>query len=170
MNSKTAKQQKKEPRLLARGWDRLQGWIENDQKKWGGMTFSAMWRLGWAELREAFSFGGNVAQPTPYGMFGTSTPGEVGTARETKGKKSRDEMEEEPVMASKNRLPSPAQIAAGQGRSVQGQEQERVQGQDQRLMQGEREKNPSPSQIAANPEPRAPEQQHSQEHEHGMEH
>jgi hypothetical protein len=134
------------------------------------MTFSAMWRLGWAELREAFSFGGNVAQPTPYGMYGTITPGEVGSARDTRGDQSPvREMEEEPVKADTNRLPSPAEIASGQDRGVRGQAPERAQGQEQGSVHGEPDNNPSPSQIAANPGRHAPDQQQSQEQEHGME-
>ena len=131
----------------------------------------AMLRLGLSEIREAFSWpGGNIAQPTPYGMAGTLTPGEVGSARDTTGNNSPvREMEEEPVMSDTNRMPSPAEIANGQGRGVRGQEQQQLQGQEQGSVLGERDKSPSPSQIAANPEPRAPEQQQSHEHEHGME-
>lgn len=43
---------------------------------------SAMWRLGWKEIREAAHFqGSNVAQPSEYGLYGTRTPGEIADDR-----------------------------------------------------------------------------------------
>ena len=167
MNPKTADGQEQEPGVPKRGWDRIKELIKADQKKLGGLHPGAMFRLGLAELREAFSWpGGNIAQPTPYGMAGTLTPGEVYSAR--KNDDDTQSLEEGPQMAQ-NRLPSPAEIVASQDRGGRGQEQERAQGQEQGSVHGQRDMNVSPSQIAANPEPRAPEQQHSQEHEHGME-
>jgi hypothetical protein len=70
-----------------------------------------MFRLGLAELREAFSPGGNIAQPTPLGMYGTLTPGEVGSARDTDP--NVRQLEEEPLMNDNQRLPSPSEIADG---------------------------------------------------------
>jgi hypothetical protein len=43
----------------------------------GDKSFGAWMRLGLAELHQAASMGGNVEQPTPYGMFGNPTPGQV---------------------------------------------------------------------------------------------
>ncbi len=43
---------------------------------------AAMGRLGLAELRQALSFGyGSVEQPTPPGIFGSPTQGEIAEAR-----------------------------------------------------------------------------------------
>src|SRR5262245_32223922 len=96
---------------MQRGWDGLQQALAEDRKKWGGMTPGAMFRLGLAELREAFSLGGNIAQPTPLGMYGTLTPGEVGSARDNDP--NVRQMEEEPIMTDNQRLPSPSEIADG---------------------------------------------------------
>src|SRR5213080_2768770 len=99
------------PGLVQRGWNAVQEFLAEDRKKWGGMTPGAMGRLGLAELREAVSLGGNVAQPTPLGMYGTLTPGEVGEARDTNPRIRQ--MEEEPLMNDNGRLPSPSEIAEG---------------------------------------------------------
>jgi len=57
--------------------------IEADQKKIGGLTLNAMTRLGLAEIRQAASLEGSVAQQTPYGIWGAQmTPGEVSAARQ----------------------------------------------------------------------------------------
>src|SRR5579875_2294617 len=43
---------------------------------------AAMGRLGLAELRQALSFGhGSIEQPTPPGIFGSPTQGEIAEAR-----------------------------------------------------------------------------------------
>jgi hypothetical protein len=104
-------EQQQKPGLMQRGWDGLQQFLAEDRKKWGGMTPGAMFRLGLAELREAFSLGGNVAQPTPLGMYGTLTPGEVGSARDNDP--NVRQLEEEPIMNDNQRLPSPSEIADG---------------------------------------------------------
>jgi hypothetical protein len=93
-----------QPGLLRQALNKVGQFLENDRKKMGGMTPGAMFRLGVAELREAVSMGGNVAQPTPLGMYGTLTPGEVGAARDNDPKVR--EMEQEA-------LPSPSRIAEG---------------------------------------------------------
>ena len=62
--------------------ERVQQFVEDDRRKWGGMTPGAMGRLGLAELRDAVSLGGNVDPATPYGMYGTLTPGEVAAGRQ----------------------------------------------------------------------------------------
>ena len=66
---------------------RVQQAVEADQKKIGGMTFGASARLGLEELRQGVSLEGSVADQTatPYGMYGTQTPGEVAQARENEG-------------------------------------------------------------------------------------
>ncbi len=55
--------------------------VELDRKKIGGMHLGGMMRLGLAELRGVFFPESNMTQPSPYGLFGTITPGEVTTAR-----------------------------------------------------------------------------------------
>ena len=68
------------------GWRaRIEAFVENDKKKIGGMTFDAFGRLGLAELRQAVTLDGSIADrtPTPYGMYGTLTPGEVSAARQS---------------------------------------------------------------------------------------
>jgi hypothetical protein len=95
---------------------RVADFLEADRKKWGGMSPGAYFRLGLAELREAFSFGGNVAQSTPLGMYGTLTPGEVGTAREDNS--NLRQMEEEPLRPSDiARDPGPRGPDQGQDRT-----------------------------------------------------
>ena len=66
---------------------RVQHAIENDQKKIGGMTLGARARLDLDELRQAVVLDGSVADQTttPYGMYGTRTPGEVADARKDEG-------------------------------------------------------------------------------------
>jgi hypothetical protein len=94
MDPAVQQNQEQKPGLVQRVAD----FLEADRKKWGGMSPGAYFRLGLAELREAFSFGGNVAQSTPLGMYGTLTPGEVGTAREDNS--NLRQMEEEPLRPS----------------------------------------------------------------------
>jgi hypothetical protein len=125
VNAQETAGDEQKPGLLTRGWDRLQELIADDRKKWGGMTAGAMFRLGLAELREAFSLnGGRIAPPTPLGMYGTLTPGEVGVAREIKNANIR-QMEEEPLMNDNQRLLSPSEIADGKtSASVHGETQQ----------------------------------------------
>jgi hypothetical protein len=161
--------QEQTPGVLGRALDGIQQFVESDQKKLGGMHAGAMLRLGLSEIREVFSWpGGNIAQPTPYGMAGTLTPGEVYSAR--RDNDNAQHLEEGSTMDT-NRLPSPAEIAAGKDVGARGQDhgQERLQGQEKGSVHGEQNLNPSPSQIADNPQPHAPEQQHGMEHDHGME-
>jgi hypothetical protein len=113
--SATAGQQQ-QPGLLKQAWDKAVQFVEADRKKLGGMTFGAMARLGLAEIREASSMGGNVAQPTPYGMYGTLTPGEVGAARH----------DDPNVAQMEEALPTPSQIADGKSsRTVSGDQQQK---------------------------------------------
>jgi hypothetical protein len=123
------------PGLMQRGWDGLQQALAEDRKKWGGMTPGAMFRLGLAELREAFSPGGNITQPTPLGMYGTLTPGEVGSARDNDP--NVRQMEEEPIMNDDQRLPSPSEIADGQtAAAMHGGQQQAAQARAEGGMQG----------------------------------
>jgi hypothetical protein len=110
-----AVQQNQEPRPGL--GQRVSELLEADRQKLGGMTFGAMFRLGLAELREAFSPGGNIAQSTPLGMYGTMTPGEVGTAREAKA--DLRQMEEEPLRPSSiARDPAPHGADLGQDKAL----------------------------------------------------
>jgi hypothetical protein len=113
--------QEQKPGFIQQAWNKAAEFIEEDQKKWGGMTPGAMFRLGVAELREAASLGGNVAQPTPLGMYGTLTPGEVGAARENENGDVR-RWEEEPLRKHHQRFPSPSEIVEGKSSaSIHGQ-------------------------------------------------
>src|SRR3954471_19508977 len=98
--------QDRKPGLVGRAWAGVQQFVEEDRKKIGGMTLGAMARLGLAEFREVFSPGGNIAQPTPYGMYGTLTPGEVSSARDPQA----PQMEEEMSMNARQQIPSPSEI------------------------------------------------------------
>ena len=143
--------------------ERVQQFIDNDRKKIGGMHLGAMLRLGLAELREAFSWpGGNIAQSTPYGMLGTLTPGEVYSAR-----KETHKLTHKDQTMDANRMPTPSEIAYATDRGGAGQDhgQERAQSQEH----GDRSQNASPSQIADNPQPSAPDQQRGHDHDRGME-
>lgn len=169
MKPEESARQEQKPGMLGRAWDAAKQFVDADQKKWGGMHPGAMWRLGLSEIREAFSWpGGNIAQPTPYGMAGTLTPGEVYSAR--RDDHNAQTLEEGPQVDS-NRLPTPAEIASGKDLGVRGQDhgQERVQSQEQGSVHGEQGNAPSPSQIVDNPQPNAPVQQQGHEHDHGME-
>lgn len=61
---------------------RVANFVQNDRQKWGGLSLAAHARLGLSELRQAVSLGGNVEQPTPYGMWGNITPGEIASGRQ----------------------------------------------------------------------------------------
>lgn len=52
-------------------------------KQWEKAHGNAMARQGVAELRAAFYPESNIAQPTDYGMWGKSTPGETADQRST---------------------------------------------------------------------------------------
>ena len=150
--------------------ERAQQFIEEDRKKWGGMTPGAMARLGLAELREAFSLGGNIAQPTPYGMFGNVTPGEV--AAERRDDPHVQQWEQEPM--AKQDQPTPSQVIDNAKSALpdrQGQQQGNAIGQDKGSVHGGGQ-TPSPSQVIDNPQTYlTPEQkQHGQEQQHGHEH
>jgi hypothetical protein len=58
--------------------------VERDRQKIGGMSLGASARLGLAELRQAFTIEGSIADktPTPLGMYGALTPGEISAARQ----------------------------------------------------------------------------------------
>lgn len=123
MDAQQSAGQEQKPGFMQQAWNKVEKFVEEDRKKLGGMTPGAMFRLGVAELREAVSLGGNVAQPTPLGMYGTMTPGEVGAARENEPSDVR-RMEEEP-------LPSPSRIADGKSSASRhgDQQQGRENGQ-----------------------------------------
>lgn len=57
--------------------------MESDEKfrKIGAGHAGAMFRQGFSEVRAALYPDSNVAQPTEYGMIGTSTQGEIAEAR-----------------------------------------------------------------------------------------
>jgi hypothetical protein len=65
---------------------------EKTEPKMGAGHFSAMARLGLAELRAAAVFSeSNIVQPSPYGIYGTKTPGEVQEERKSSSKDAGDE-------------------------------------------------------------------------------
>ena len=65
---------------------------EKSKSKIGAGHASAMARLGLAELRAAVVFSeSNVVQPSPYGIYGTKTPGEVQEERKSSSKDAGDE-------------------------------------------------------------------------------
>lgn len=108
----------KQPSLVDRVMDavaEVSDFVKEDRQKLGGMTMGAHGRLGLAELREAFSMGGNIEQPTPYGMYGAVTPGEVAAGRQDdkQNESQSQQMEQEPmgVYGGKS-LVSPSEIAA----------------------------------------------------------
>lgn len=53
-----------------------------EKPKLGAGSLEAAMRQGLAELRGALYPESNVVQPTPYGMYGTKTPGEVADDRD----------------------------------------------------------------------------------------
>ncbi|MFN0007198.1 MAG: hypothetical protein ACKVXR_04755 [Planctomycetota bacterium] len=62
------------------------------EPKIGAGHASAMFRLGLAELRAAVAFSeSNVVQPSPYGIYGTKTPGEVQEERKSSSKDAGDD-------------------------------------------------------------------------------
>lgn len=99
---------------------RVQAAIENDRKKIGGMHAGAMARQGLAELRQAASLEGTVAQPPGLGLYGTITPGEVSMARqeasptESTRDAAPDATEADPVLAAREQ----AAASATPGREV----------------------------------------------------
>jgi hypothetical protein len=54
---------------------------EEHHVKWGSEHASAMFRQGLRELRGALYPESNVAQQPEYGVYGTTTPGEVAESR-----------------------------------------------------------------------------------------
>lgn len=143
-------------------WQRVGQFIANDRKKMGGMTFGASMRLGLAEIRELGNpAAGSVAQPTPLGMYGTATPGEIGAARDSTQEGSVRRMEEEPSHASSTPR-SPSAIAEGKG-GIHGQQAGKDRGMG--TVHGHQPSR-SPSEIADNPMPDIPRQDLG--HEHGM--
>jgi len=152
-------------------FDRFKQFIEADRQKWGGRSLGAHGRLGLSELREAFSPGGNITQSTPYGMWGTPTPGEVAPPRDNGSGSASIEASQEaaydrgpagqaggsvhgPELTAGETLPSPSQIAgrhkAEPGHSVHGPER-------------------SPSDIARAPKPQEQQQEHDRDRDHGQE-
>jgi hypothetical protein len=77
---------------------------EKAKPKFGAGHANAMARLGLAELRAAVVFSeSNVVQPSPYGIYGTKTPGEVQNER---GGSSRDAGDAPPRRYSKAEVSS----------------------------------------------------------------
>jgi hypothetical protein len=145
-------------------WQRVGQFIENDRKKWGGMALGAHARLGMAEIRELGNpAAGSVAQPTPLGMYGTATPGEVGAAREQQPEGPVRRMEEEPSHASPTPR-SPSAIAEGKG-GIHGEQTGKDRGFG--TVHGHQPGRP-PSEIAGNPMPDIPNQNLGPEHSNGM--
>lgn len=62
---------------------------QKPEPKIGAGHLKAMGRQGLAELRGAMYADSNVAQPTQYGIYGTSTPGEVQDDREASGEPAK---------------------------------------------------------------------------------
>lgn len=62
--------------------------------KIGSEHAGAMWRQGLRELRAAMYPDSNVAQQAEYGVYGTSTPGEVAESRR---EDTRDMQDEKPA-------------------------------------------------------------------------
>jgi len=148
-------------------FERFNQLIEADRKKWGGMTAGAHARLGLSELREAFSPGGNIAQSTPYGMWGTTTPGEVAAGRqETSSGRSMEDEGMQPVDGDRaadrgsvygpadDASPTPSQIAQRHrpeaGREGEGQAR-------------------SPSDIARDPKPVEQQQEQNRDRDRSQE-
>jgi hypothetical protein len=132
--------------------ERVREFIEADRQKLGGMTLGAWMRLGLAELREVFSPGGNVTQQTPYGMFGTLTPGEVAAGRQTD---SSRQPEFQAMEGELSRLPTPAQLidnAHAYQAERNGTEIDRERG----AIQGDIGPLPTPSQVIDNPQASLP--------------
>jgi hypothetical protein len=147
----TAQQQ--QPGLLSRVAAGVKEFVEADKKKIGGMTFGAHMRLGLAELRAAAALGGNVEQPTPLGMYGTMTPGEVGAARENENGDVR-RMEEEPRREDARAAVTPSEIARDPG--PLGKDHEQGKEQDMNI---------KPSEIARDNTQQRPDQDHSRDRE-----
>src|SRR3954447_11021771 len=153
--------QDRQPGLVGR----VQRFVEEDRKKIGGMTLGASLRLGLAELREAFSLGGNIEQPTPYGMYGTLTPGEVASNRRD-DPQSVQQMEEESQMDKHNPM-NPGEIIDRVNGGTPGQEAGKDRGNA--AMHGNGSQLPTPGQIIDRPTAYLPEQQEQHGQEHGQE-
>jgi hypothetical protein len=158
--------------------------IEEDRKKWGGMTPGALGRLGLSEVREVFSFGGNIAQPTPHGMYGTLTPGEVAAERRDDPHVQQLEQEPHTAVATKGTLPTPSEIAEASRGSVHGDPQASIEvakspseiaAASRGSVYGEAQQAteqilPSPSDIGRDPgPPQEPQQGQEQAHEQSRE-
>jgi hypothetical protein len=122
--------------------------IAADRKKWGGLALESHGRLGWAEIGQAFVFRdqSDIHQPTPLGMPGHPTPGEVGAARD------HDPAEFQPEQSVENsRPPSPSDIAEDREFGVHGR------GDAYSALYGQPAQSnadlPSPSDIAADNTP-----------------
>lgn len=77
---------------------------DKTEPKIGAGHASAMFRLGLSELRAAVAFSdSNVVQPSPYGIYGTKTPGEV---QEERKSSSRDGGDDAPSILDERRLES----------------------------------------------------------------
>ena len=116
-------------------WDRVKQFVEMDQQKMGGTTLQAMGSLGLNELRAAFSPGGNIEQPTPPGMYGNATQGEIADARE--GKEQTGGLESHQEMPSQSKRLTPSQIGRGEftpkPEQQHGQEQQMHQSHGRRM-------------------------------------
>jgi hypothetical protein len=129
--------------------------IEADRKKLGGMTLGAHARLGLAELREAVSHDSSIAQSTPYGMWGTLTPGEIAAGREA----DPQTMTLEP-RAENSPLPSPSEIAEDRGPYGRDDAHAALYGEQTQSNDAQ----PTPGDIADDHSPDTPEQDHGLDH------
>ncbi len=88
---------------------------------------AAMGRLGLAELRQALSFGhGSVEQPTPPGIFGSPTQGEIAEARGGPG--AGPEQESKLSLADLRKFAEERAKAAEARMNEQGRDQQRKRG------------------------------------------
>ncbi len=75
---------------------------DDTTRKAGEGHLGAMARLGLRELRELGNPGGNIAQPSEYGLYGTLTPGEVAESRRHDGRELEEEgMNRDSVLADR---------------------------------------------------------------------
>ncbi len=89
--------------------------------KFGAGHAHAMFRLGLQELRGSLYPESNVSQPTPYGIYGTKTPGEVADERKEDARVQR--LNEEPGLEAAGEAKPNALQAARERAAERAQEQ-----------------------------------------------
>lgn len=95
----------------------------------GNGHLTAMGRLGLAELRQAFSFGaGSVEQPTPPGIFGSPTQGEIAQARGGPGSGPEQEAPQKKLSMDDLRAYADARAKEAEQRMEHGRQRERERG------------------------------------------